>query len=327
AIAPLLEKQAPGLSMAMISASLTKTPFAALSRPICGIRKRTIIVTLPGSQRAAVENLEAILLVLPHACELVRGVPGAGEATAGDATHKMMALMGAGGVGGSASGSVPVSPPLNPQQPSSNWGMGMELPQPAPLPKQVPNVASPWSPTVPYQQQPQQAAGYYPYYTYQYPQQQQQQQQSQPSHSSSHSSESSYSSTHSHSHHHGHSHSGHGGHSGHSHGHRHHHHQGPVRHATGYTHPGAAQAVTEAIPRPLATDLNAPVAARSRKSPYPMISFEEAQRIVNSRAQPLAPRLMPVDHELVGHVLAEDAVAREAVPGYRASIVDGYAVV
>jgi hypothetical protein len=64
---------APGLTVAMMSASLQITPFAALSRPICGIRGNTVIITLPGSPKAALENISAVLPILPHALELARG--------------------------------------------------------------------------------------------------------------------------------------------------------------------------------------------------------------------------------------------------------------
>jgi molybdopterin biosynthesis enzyme MoaB len=48
-----------------------------LSRAVCGIRAATLIVNLPGSPRAAVENLEVILPALPHAVELLRDDPDA----------------------------------------------------------------------------------------------------------------------------------------------------------------------------------------------------------------------------------------------------------
>ena len=65
--------------MAMISHSLTKTPLASLSRPVCGVFKKSLIITLPGSSKGALENLEAIFGVLPHALELIRGEKNAGE--------------------------------------------------------------------------------------------------------------------------------------------------------------------------------------------------------------------------------------------------------
>ncbi|KAM4064658.1 putative molybdopterin binding domain-containing protein [Hirsutella rhossiliensis] len=73
AIAPLLHKQAPGLVQAMLAASLSVTPFAMMSRPVAGVRHRSVIVTLPGSPKGAKENLQAIIKTLPHACLQVCG--------------------------------------------------------------------------------------------------------------------------------------------------------------------------------------------------------------------------------------------------------------
>ena len=69
----VIEKEAPGLAEAMRAESLKKTPHAMLSRAVAGIRGRTLIVNLPGSPRAARENLEAILPALPHGIALLRG--------------------------------------------------------------------------------------------------------------------------------------------------------------------------------------------------------------------------------------------------------------
>ncbi len=71
----VLEKEAPGLVQAMIAASLQKTPHAMLSRMAAGIRGHTLIVNLPGSPKAARENLQTILPALPHALELLHGSP------------------------------------------------------------------------------------------------------------------------------------------------------------------------------------------------------------------------------------------------------------
>jgi molybdenum cofactor synthesis domain-containing protein len=67
----VVERQAPGLAEAMRAASLSVTPHAMLSRAIAGIRKRTLIINLPGNPKAAVENLEVVLPVLPHAVQLL----------------------------------------------------------------------------------------------------------------------------------------------------------------------------------------------------------------------------------------------------------------
>jgi molybdenum cofactor synthesis domain-containing protein len=73
----VIEREAPGLAEAMRLASLRVTPHAMLSRGICGIRGRTIILNLPGSAKAAVENLQVAMPVLPHAVELLRESPEA----------------------------------------------------------------------------------------------------------------------------------------------------------------------------------------------------------------------------------------------------------
>ncbi|MCC6905532.1 MAG: MogA/MoaB family molybdenum cofactor biosynthesis protein [Anaerolineae bacterium] len=73
----VIEREAPGLAEAMRATSLAITPHAMLSRIVCGIRGRTLILNLPGSPRAAQENLDAVLPVLPHALDLLRATPGA----------------------------------------------------------------------------------------------------------------------------------------------------------------------------------------------------------------------------------------------------------
>jgi molybdopterin adenylyltransferase len=50
-----------------------KTSFAALSRGVCGVREKTLILNLPGSPSGAVESLEAVLDLIPHALNLVEG--------------------------------------------------------------------------------------------------------------------------------------------------------------------------------------------------------------------------------------------------------------
>lgn len=71
----VIEREAPGLAEAMRSESLKITPHAMLSRVVTGIRKKTLIVNLPGSPKGAVENLQVIVPVLPHAVQLLHEDP------------------------------------------------------------------------------------------------------------------------------------------------------------------------------------------------------------------------------------------------------------
>ena len=73
----VIDRQAPGISEAMRAASLQVTPHAMLSRAMAGMRAGTLIVNLPGSPKGAVENLQVVLPVLPHAVQLLHGDPGA----------------------------------------------------------------------------------------------------------------------------------------------------------------------------------------------------------------------------------------------------------
>lgn len=69
----VIEREAPGLAEAMRAASLQATAHAMLSRAVCGIRGRTLIVNLPGSPKAVRENLATISPALPHAVQLLQG--------------------------------------------------------------------------------------------------------------------------------------------------------------------------------------------------------------------------------------------------------------
>jgi molybdenum cofactor synthesis domain-containing protein len=78
----VIEYQVPGLAETMRAVSLTKTPAAMLSRAVAGVRRRTLIVNLPGSPRGARECLEAILPALPHAVSTLRTEVGDHQAPA-----------------------------------------------------------------------------------------------------------------------------------------------------------------------------------------------------------------------------------------------------
>ncbi len=69
----ILDKEIPGMGEAMRAASLLKTPHAILSRAMAGIRKKSLIINLPGSTRAARENIEFLLPALPHALDKIQG--------------------------------------------------------------------------------------------------------------------------------------------------------------------------------------------------------------------------------------------------------------
>lgn len=67
AIKPILHREAPGIVHRMLSESFKITPFAMMSRPVAGTRNNTLIITLPGSPKGALENLEAVIPTLGHA--------------------------------------------------------------------------------------------------------------------------------------------------------------------------------------------------------------------------------------------------------------------
>ncbi|CAO3613802.1 unnamed protein product [Cunninghamella blakesleeana] len=196
-VEPLLTRLTPGITHLLLSTSLTKTPFAALSRLVTGFRNKTLIITLPGSPKACRENMDALLPILTHALQLVRNQRNAIEKTHHDLQSK-----------DTSSSSVP---PVS-------------------------------------------------------------------THTCIH----------------------------HQHHHHHNHHEKQKESRT--------------------LDLNTPVSRRARTSPFPMITVEEAHSIISQYAQSLDVIELPLSSDLIGYVLAEDIQAKEAVPAYQASIVDGYAV-
>ncbi len=73
ATAAVCEKLVPGLAELMRSEGRRANLRAALSRAVAGVRARTLIVNLPGSPRGAVESLDAVAGLLPHAIEVLHG--------------------------------------------------------------------------------------------------------------------------------------------------------------------------------------------------------------------------------------------------------------
>ncbi|KAL7654465.1 hypothetical protein ACMYSQ_006473 [Aspergillus niger] len=215
AVSPLIHRHASGLVHGMIAASLKVTPFAMMSRPVAGVRDKTLIVTVPGSPKGAKENVEAIIKLLPHACSQAAGANSR-------ALH-------AGGVKKLEAEARVSSAPTS---------SGSKADQ----------------------------------------------------------------------HHH----------------HHHHHHHGGHDHSHGHAVPRAHTSPSE---RPQSNDPNAGPNRRYRESPYPMLSVDEALKLISQHTPEPTIIEAPVTTALVGSVIAEDVYAKEAVPAYRASIVDGYAVI
>jgi molybdopterin adenylyltransferase len=71
----VIERDAPGLAEAMRTASAAKSPHAMLSRAVAGIRGKVLIINLPGSPKAAVENFQVVIPALDHAVKLLHDDP------------------------------------------------------------------------------------------------------------------------------------------------------------------------------------------------------------------------------------------------------------
>ncbi|KAJ5747057.1 uncharacterized protein N7511_008753 [Penicillium nucicola] len=196
AVSPLIQRHAPGLV------------------PVAGVREKSLIITLPGSPKGALENLEAVVKLLPHACMQAAGANSRNLHAGGTAKLE------------------------------SEAGISVQKDQT--------------------QHQPQ-------------------------------------------NHHH----------------HHHHHHHG---HDHGHGHK-VPKAHTSPSDRPQSNDPSAGPNRRYRSSPYPMLSVDEALSRINEQTPDPEIIEVPVTTSLIGSVIAEDIYAAEAVPAYRASIVDGYAVI
>ena len=68
----IIHREVPGLAEAIRAQTMKKTPMAMLSRSVAGVRKETLIITLPGSPKAVRECLEILIPVLPHALEILK---------------------------------------------------------------------------------------------------------------------------------------------------------------------------------------------------------------------------------------------------------------
>jgi molybdenum cofactor biosynthesis protein B len=69
----VIDYEVPGIGELMRRAGETMTPMAALSRSIAGVRGSTLILNVPGSIKGAIESLDAVVPLLPHALQLLRG--------------------------------------------------------------------------------------------------------------------------------------------------------------------------------------------------------------------------------------------------------------
>ncbi len=68
----VIDREAPGIAEAMRAHGAAVTPFASLSRQVCGTRGRALIVNLPGAPKAIRECFDGIREILPHAVEMMR---------------------------------------------------------------------------------------------------------------------------------------------------------------------------------------------------------------------------------------------------------------
>lgn len=304
AVKPLIEKDAPGLVAAMLNESLKITPYAAMSRPVAGVSNSTLMVTLPGSPKGAVENFCAISGVLPHAVKLLTGsdsremhalntepmlvqrTKSHSRSASGMSSPKAPLVPGGFALPNSHHRDLSHSSHNSSSSVSSahhNWNNNSSSDESVSIPATIEAASRALSQETTSQHSNIGLA----------------------SDLNEHSHNHSHSHSHNHSHDHSHSHD-HGNSLSHSHGHDHSH-----DHSHGH---GAHNGPKFFGP-----------AFRDRQSPYPLIPFDDAVSIVLDHAP--APVTVEVTlEESLGCVLAKDILAPVNVPSFRASIVDGYAV-
>jgi molybdopterin adenylyltransferase len=73
ATSAVCDRLVEGIAEQMRTEGMRKTRFAVLSRAVCGVRGTSLILNLPGSPAGAMESLEAVIDLLPHALELIAG--------------------------------------------------------------------------------------------------------------------------------------------------------------------------------------------------------------------------------------------------------------